>query len=61
MIIVNQGKVVEFAAEPGAYKFDNKAESSFFAGSFGDRVLGLFKSIGRRFGFGGDTGSDQRV
>lgn len=61
MIIVNQGKVVEFAAEPGAYKVDNKAESSIFAGSFGQRVIGLFKTIGRRFTFGGDTGSDQRV
>ena len=61
MIIVDQGKVVEFAAEPGAYKFDSKTESSIFAGSFGERVIGLFKTIGRRFGFGGDTGSDQRV
>ena len=61
MIIVNQGKVVEFAAEPGAYKVDNKTESSIFAGSFGQRVIGLFKTIGRRFAYGGDTGSDQRV
>ena len=61
MIIVDQGKVVEFAAEPGAYKFDNKTESSIFSGSFGDRVVGLFKTIGRRFAYGGDTGSDQRV
>ena len=61
MIIVDQGKVVEFAAEPGAYKFDSKTESSIFAGSFGERVIGLFKTIGRRFTFGGDTGSDQRV
>ena len=61
MIIVDQGKVVEFAAEPGAYKFDNKTESSIFSGSFGDRVVGLFKTIGRRFAYGGDAGSDQRV
>ena len=61
MIIVDQGKVVEFAAEPGAYKVDCKAESSIFSGSFGQRVIGLFKTIGRRFTFGGDTGSDQRV
>ena len=61
MIIVDQGKVVEFAAEPGAYKVDNKLESSIFAGSFGQRVIGLFKTIGRRFAYGGDTGSDQRV
>ena len=61
MIIVDQGKVVEFAAEPGAYKFDNKTESSIFSGSFGERVVGLFKTIGRRFAYGGDAGSDQRV
>ena len=61
MIIVDQGKVVEFAAEPGAYKFDSKTESSIFAGSFGERIIGFFKTIGRRFTFGGDTGSDQRV
>ena len=60
MIIVDQGKVVEFAAEPGAYKFDNKTESSIFSGSFGDRVIGLFKTIGRRFAYGGDAGSEQR-
>lgn len=61
MIIVDQGKVVEFAAEPGAYTFDSKTESSIFSGTFGERVIGLFKTIGRRFTFGGDTGSDQRV
>ena len=61
MIIVDQGKVVEFAAEPGAYKVDCKAESSIFSGSFGQRVIGLFKTMGRRVTFGGDTGSDQRV
>ena len=61
MIIVDQGKVVEFAAEPGAYKVDCKSESSIFSGSFGQRVIGLFKTMGRRITFGGDTGSDQRV
>ena len=61
MMIVDQGKVVEFAAEPGAYKFDSKTESSIFAGSFGERVIGLFKTMGRRIGFGGDTGSTQKV
>ena len=61
MIIVDQGKVVEFAAEPGAYTFNSATESSIFAGSFSERVVGLFKTIGRRFTYGGDTGSDQRV
>lgn len=61
MIIVEQGKVVEFAAEPGAFKFDASTESSIFSGSFGERVIGLFKTMGRRIGFGGDTAKDQRV
>ena len=61
MMIVEQGKVVEFAAEPGAFKFDSSTESSIFSGSFGERVLGLFKTMGRRFTYGGDTGKDQRV
>ncbi|MCR5079291.1 MAG: SPFH domain-containing protein [Bacilli bacterium] len=61
MMIVNQGKVQEFAAEPGAYKVDNKTESSIFAGNFGAALAGFFKTFARRFTFGGDTGSDQRV
>ena len=61
MIIVEQGKVVEFAAEPGAFKFDSSTESSIFAGPFGKGVIDMFKTIGRRFTFGGDTGNDQRI
>jgi len=61
MIIVEQGKVVELSAEPGEYKFDKSTESSIFSGSLGERVGGLFKTFGRRFAYGGDTGKDQRV
>ncbi len=61
MIVVDDGKVVEFAAEPGGYIFDKSTETSVFAGSFGERIGGFFKTIGRRFTYGGDTGHDQRV
>ena len=61
MMIVNQGKVQEFAAEPGAYKVDNKLEPSIFEGPFGAALKGFFKTFARRFTFGGDTGTDQRV
>ena len=61
MIVVDDGKVVEFCAEPGGYVFDKGTESSVFAGSFGERIGGFFKTIGRRFTYGGDTGHDQRV
>ena len=61
MIIVEQGKVVEFCAEPGQYTYDHSTEPSLFAGSFGKSLVDTFKAIGKRFTYGGDTGKDQRV
>jgi len=61
MIIVEQGKVVEVCAEPGEYTYDTSTEPSIFAGSFGQSLIDTFKSIGKRFTYGGDTGKDQRV
>ena len=61
MMIVEQGKVVEVCAEPGEYTYDTSTEPSIFAGSFGQSLLDTFKTIGKRFTYGGDTGKDQRV
>ncbi|MBQ9265486.1 MAG: SPFH domain-containing protein [Bacilli bacterium] len=61
MLIVEQGKVVELCAEPGEFVWDSSTEPSIFTGKLGERILGIFKTIGRRFTFGGDTGKDQRV
>ncbi len=61
MIIVEQGKVVEVCAEPGEYTYDTSTEPSIFAGSLGQSILDTFKTIGKRFAYGGDTGKDQRV
>ena len=61
MIIVEQGKVVEFCAEPGEFTYDASTEPSIFSGSFGESVKQTFKTIGKRFTYGGDTGRDQRV
>ena len=61
MIIVEQGKVVEVCADPGQYTYDTSTEPSIFAGSLGQSILDTFKTIGKRFAYGGDTGKDQRV
>ena len=61
MIIVDQGKVVEVCAEPGEFTYDSSSEPSIFAGKLGESIIATFKTIGKRFTYGGDTGKDQRV
>ena len=61
MIIVEQGKIVEVCAEPGQYTYDMSSEPSIFTGNLGTSIKETFKTIGKRFTFGGDTGKDQRV
>ena len=61
MMIVEQGKVVEFCAEPGEFTYDASTEPSIFSGSLGDSIKKTFQTIGKRFTFGGDTAKDQRV
>ena len=61
MMIVDQGRVAEFCAEPGEFVYDTSAEPSIFSGKFGQSILDSFKTFGRRFAFGGDVGRDQRV
>ncbi len=61
MMIVEQGKIVEFCAEPGEYTYDTSTEPSIFSGPFGEGVKKTFRTIGKRFTFGGDTAKDQRV
>ena len=61
MIIVEQGKIVEVCAEPGEFTYDTSTEPSIFTGKLGDSIKDTFRTIGKRFTFGGDTGKDQRV
>ena len=61
MMIVDQGRIAEFCAEPGEFTYDSSTEPSIFAGSFGTSVLETFKTMGRRFTFGGEPPKDQRV
>lgn len=61
MIIVDQGKIVEFCAEPGQYTYDASSEPSIFTGSLGESVGNVLKTMWSRFTFGGAAGKDQRV
>ena len=61
MIIVEQGKIVEVCGEPGEFTYDSSTEPSIFTGSLGKGILETFKTVGKRFTYGGDTGKDQRV
>ena len=61
MVIVEQGKIVDFCAEPGEYTYDMSSEPSLFSGNLGDSIKQTFQTIGKRFTFGGDTAKDQRV
>ena len=61
MIIVEQGKIVEVASEPGEYTFDASTEPSIFAGNLSNAILASFDTFAIRFTYGGNTGKDQRV
>lgn len=61
MLIVDQGKIVEFCAEPGAFTYDASTEPSLFCGELGRGIIESFKTVGKRFTFGAETAHDQRV
>lgn len=61
MIIVDQGEIVEVCAEPGEFTYDTSSEPSIFTGKLGKGILNTFKTIGKRFTYGGDTARDQRI
>ena len=61
IILVEDGEVVDLCMEAGHYRVDKMSEPSVFAGRFGHQLVETFKTMGKRFTFGGDVGKDQRV
>ena len=61
MMIVEQGAIVEFSAEPGAFTWNSSTEPTIFYGGLGNGLKGSWETFKRRFTFGADTGKDQRV
>ena len=61
MMIVEQGQIVEFAAEAGEFTWDSSTEGSVLYGGFGEGLKASWNNLKRRFTFGADTGKDQRI
>lgn len=61
MIIIEQGKIVDFCSESGEFVYDVSTEPSLLFGDFKTNLEETFINLGKRFTFGGDTGKDQRV
>ncbi len=57
MLLVDGGRVVDFTAEEGYYKVDNKAAPSMFSGSFGASIKESFS----RIKYGGVPSTAQKV
>ena len=60
MMLVDNGKV-EFSSESGTFTYDSGSEPSIFSEGLGKGIIETFKTIGKRFTFGGQTAKDQRV
>ena len=45
MAIVDQGKIIEFCAEPGEFLFDTSTEASIFYGPLSENIKESFKNL----------------
>ena len=59
MLIVENGKIVDFSAEPGAFIYRTGTEPSLFDSGW-KGLKESFKKVGKRFTFGGQIENDQR-
>ncbi len=61
MMIVEQGAIVEFTAEPGEFTWNASTEPTIFYGGLTEGLKASWETLKRRFTFGGDTAKDQRI
>lgn len=60
LLIVENGKIIDFSVEPGAYIFKSNTEPSLFANGM-QGLIDSFKKMGKRFTFGGQPSNVQVV
>lgn len=61
MMIVEQGAIVEFSAQPGEFVWDSSSEPSIFYGNLNENLKATWEILKKRFTLGGDPGKDQRI
>lgn len=62
MMIVDQGRILDYCNEPGIYSFNEGGEPSFFANSnFSDNLTKILRNTFERFTFGGIPGKETRI
>ena len=62
MMIVDQGRIVDFCAEPGEFMFDEGGEPTIFCGGLsGGNMKAILQTTFERLSYGGQAGRDQRV
>jgi len=61
MMLVEQGKIVEFSAEAGEFVYDESSEPSLFYGNLSQTISQTIDQFMKRVSFGGEAGTDQRV
>lgn len=60
LLVVENGKIIDFSVEPGAYIWHSGTEPSLFDGGW-QGLKDSFKTFGRRFTYGGQPENDLRV
>lgn len=61
MMIIDNGEIKEFTADSGTFTYETSSEPSIFVGGLGEGIKNTFKTIGKRFTYGGMPAKDQRV
>lgn len=61
LIIVENGRIIDFTAEQGGYEYRSKTSPTMFCGDFGDALKVSFREMSSRFAFGGQAANDQRA
>lgn len=61
LIVVENGRIIDFTAEQGGYEFQSKTEPSAFCGDLKEALKISAEEVAKRFQFGGIPSNDQRA